>query len=1055
MNILGYKAEIALLGLSLCVLMSFITDAAAQPPPDWENPAVIGINKEAYHSTLMLPSLKSECEEIVSLDGVWKFKWSPDPKSRPADFYKAGYNVSAWDDIVVPGTWQMQGFGKPIYSNWTYPFLKDQPRVTGEPAPQYFSYNNRNPVGSYVTSFQVAPEMMNKRFYLHFEGVKSAMYLWVNGKQVGYSQNSMSPAEFDVTDYVREGENRMAVEVYRWSDGSYLEDQDMWRFSGIFRSVELWVRPPVHIKDYALTADLSDDFSSANFNAKVWLRNSANQDAKNLSINVVLTGTDAAGKAVLQRVSVPVKKLSADSVQALELSGLLKNPALWSAEDPNLYQVEISLDYKETTLETFNYHLGVCRQEIRGEVFLFNGKPVKMKGVNRHEHHPRTGRYLDRKTIEKDLRLMKQANINMIRTSHYPNTPLFYELCDIYGFYLMDEANQESHDYGLGNTELGDNLVWTVGHVDRAASLVQRDKNHPSVLFWSMGNEGGKGINLQAMADTARRLDQTRAVFSDTDRSFSDIYDDGYLHPDRLRENAQRITDRPFFMREYAHAMGNSVGNLKEYWDIIAEDDSILGGAIWDWVDQGIAKRIDGAALTYDENPAHLGLKKGEFWAYGGDFGDHPNSGPFCINGLVGPDRVPNPHYYEVQKVHQSIDFELEEKKPVRIKVSNRYSFITTEDFDFTYELLQDGKLLKAGMLDCPIVAPGKAQIVEVELPNGYDSLKGEVILNLYARTRKDELWAAAGFALAKEQFVLKSGNAFGIDGAGKETEVTDGADNIVVEGGDSRFVFSKTNGALVSWKEGSTELLKGALEPYFWKPANDNQKRNGYNERLGKWKHAGEGRVVEGVQIDHQGGAAVLTFRMELPEVGASYDLTYTINGAGALQVEAAYVPVAENIPLMPKFGMRMRLPIEYSDIEWYGRGPYENYPDRKSGYLIGRYEAPLDEFITDYIAPQDNANRCDVRWFALSGEAGGAVKVTGLQSLCFRAWPYTEDDLEKADHPYELPTRDFINLNIDLNIHGVGGNDAWGARTIDPYTIPGHASYRYGFVLEYTTGK
>lgn len=581
---------------SLLFLMSF--SAGAQQPPDWENPAVLGMNKEVYHSTLMLPSQKSECEEIVSLDGVWKFKWSPDPQKRPADFYKTGYNVSAWDDIVVPGNWQMQGHGKPIYTNWTFPFLKDQPRVTGEPPAYYFSYENRNPVGSYVTSFQVSPEMKSKRFYLHFESVKSAMYVWVNGKKVGYSQNSMSPAEFDVTDYVQEGENRLAVEVYRWSDGSYLEDQDMWRLSGIFRSVELWVRPLVHIKDYTLTADLSDDFSTARFNAKVWLRNTTGQDTRDLSIEAVLRGEDTSGKKVVQTINAPVEMIAANSVVAIDLSGVMKNPKLWSAEEPNLYQVEIILRNKDEVVETFNYHLGVCKQEIRGEVFLFNGKPVKMKGVNRHEHHPHTGRYLDRETIEKDLRLMKQANINMIRTSHYPNTPLFYELCDIYGFYLMDEANQESHDYGLGNAELGDNPVWTAAHVDRAVSLIQRDKNHPSVVFWSMGNEGGKGINLKAMADTARKLDQTRAVFTDTDRSLSDIYDDGYLHPDRLRENAKRVTDRPLFMREYAHAMGNSIGNFMEFWDIIAEDDSILGGAIWDWVDQGIAKPIDGAVLV-------------------------------------------------------------------------------------------------------------------------------------------------------------------------------------------------------------------------------------------------------------------------------------------------------------------------------------------------------------------------------------------------------------------------------------------------------------------------
>ncbi len=611
--------------------------------PDWESPSIVELNKEPYHSTLTLPSKKGECLEIVSLDGLWKFKWSPKPEERPVDFYKTGYDISSWDNIVVPGNWQMQGYGMPIYTNWTYPFKKDQPRVTGEPPSYYYSFENRNPVGSYVTTFQVSPENKDKQFYIHFEGVKSAMYVWVNGEKVGYSQNSMSPAEFDITKYVKEGENSLAVEVYRWSDGSYLEDQDMWRLSGIFRSVDLWIRPQTHIMDYSLTNELSDDFSSAKINAKVWLRNTSINKAKNMTIEVVVSKVNTNGQKIEQKMTIPVKAIPPSSSDVFNLSCLLDHPMLWSAETPNLYNVDLILRDKNNEIEHFKYHLGICKQEVDGEIFLFNGKPIKMKGVNRHEHHPRTGRFLDEETIRKDLLLMKQANINMIRTSHYPNTPMFYELCDIYGFYVMDEANQESHDYGLGNKILGDNPAWTLSHVDRAVSLIQRDKNHPCVVFWSMGNEGGRGMNLKAMADTARALDTKRAVFSDTDRSLSDIYDDGYLHPDKLRENAQKVSDRPLFMREYAHAMGNSVGNFQEFWDVIYEDKSIIGGAIWDWVDQGIAKKIDGSKMSYDQNPSNLELKGDEYWAYGGDFGDNPNSGPFCINGLIGPDRISPP----------------------------------------------------------------------------------------------------------------------------------------------------------------------------------------------------------------------------------------------------------------------------------------------------------------------------------------------------------------------------------------------------------------------------
>ena len=570
----------------------FIFQMRAQQVPDWENPRVVGINKEEYHSTLTLPSGKSSCEEIVSLNGRWKFYWSPDPQSRPSDFYKNNFDVSGWDNISVPGTWQLQGYGKPIYTNWTYPFKKDQPKVTGEPPKHFFSYENRNPVGSYVTTFDVSEDMKDKQLYLHFEGVKSAMYVWINGKKVGYSQNSMAPAEFDITGYVNEGQNRLAVEVYRWSDGSYLEDQDMWRFSGIYRPVELWVRPKIHIKDYSLTTDLADDFSSAGFKAKVWLRNLSDSKSGKLSLEVLLKGKNRNEERFVKRLITPVKNLPATSAGCYTLSSVVENPKLWSAEKPNLYDVEIRLYDGKKVVEEFQSHIGIWKCEIDGNVFKFNGQPVKLKGVNRHEHHPRTGRLVDRETMEKDLRLMKQANINMIRTAHYPNSPLFYELCDRYGFYVMDEANQESHDYGLGNKILGDNPEWTLAHVDRALALVQRDKNHPCVVFWSLGNEGGAGRNMQAMADTIQAIDASRIIFSDTDLSVSAFNDPSYYTPGKFKEYAREKRDKPIFMREYAHAMGNSVGNLQEYWDVIEANDHVSGAAIWDWVDQGIAKMI-------------------------------------------------------------------------------------------------------------------------------------------------------------------------------------------------------------------------------------------------------------------------------------------------------------------------------------------------------------------------------------------------------------------------------------------------------------------------------
>lgn len=1016
--------------------------AGAQVVSDWENPAVIGINKEHYHATLTLPSQKADCKEIISLDGKWKFKWSPNPESRPVDFYKNDFNTDEWDMIVVPGSWQLQGYGKPIYSNVSYPFQKDEPKVTSEPPAHYYSYKYRNPIGSYVTTFEVKPEMKDKRLYLHFEGVKSAMYVWVNGEKVGYSQNSMSPAEFDVTDFVKTGTNRLAVEVYRWSDGSYLEDQDMWRLSGIFRPVELWVRPQTHIRDYMFSTDLSDDLRSASFQTKVWVRNQTKRKIKDLTLEVVLTGQDNEGNKINKKMMAPVSAIQALSENCVTLSEIIKEPQLWSAEKPYLYDVNIKLRRKNEILESFDYHWGVRKIEITGDVFKVNGKAIKLKGVNRHDYHPRTGFYVDPQTMEKDIQLMKQANINMIRTSHYPHLPLLYELCDRYGLYVMDEANHESHAYGLGTKDLGDNPRWTLAHVDRAVAMVERDKNHPSIIFWSLGNEGGSGLNLRAMADTVRALDASRPVYDDTDRSVSDVYDEAYLSPDAFKALGEKITDRPVFMREYAYAMGNSIGNFKEYWDVIEADESIIGAAIWCWVDQGIPKKINGSPLSYGNNPSSLKLNPDEFWAYGGDFDDYPNDGPTGINGLISPDRVPNPHYYEVQKVYQYIRFE--KGGDSRIKLSNWYDFSGLDEFDYSYEWLCDGKKINSGKLSLL-----EGDILEIPSSSNKD---GELYLNVYATLKESTLWAEKGFVVAKEQFAYSSFESPEMTNEGGEANYTETPDAIEITAGNAIFCIEKTTGALTDWKVNGNELLRGILEPYFWKPANDIQVRNGYNERLGIWKNAGQERIVKTCKTSRKDGMVTVDISMSLPTIGAAYQLRYTVNGAGRMQVEASYRPEKEDIPLMPKFGMRMRLPSDMNQIEWYGRGEFENYPDRKSAAFVGLYRKPLNEFITDYIVPQDNANRCDVRWFSLGDNGKQGVRVTGLQPLCFRAWPYGEEDLEGKKHPHELPKRDFINLNIDLNIHGVGGDDGWGARTMDKYTIDGNLPYRYGFVMEYT---
>ena len=999
----------------ILILAALMLSVSAQSQThDWENPAVLGINKLPYHATLQLPSKWKACKEIVSLDGEWLFRWSRNPEERAVDFYREDYDVSSWGKIKVPGNWQTQGYGTPIYTNIEYPFQRNRPSVTSEPPKDWTAYENRNPVGQYVTYFDVSKDMLSKNLILHFGGVHSAMYLWVNGQKVGYSQNSMSPAEFDVTKYMREGSNKLAVEVYRWSDGSYLEDQDMWRLSGIFREVQLWVRPLVHIADYHVTAVPNADFSQATVTADISVCNTGKQRVEDIKAVFKIDGRMKEGF---------LKSLAVGDTTHVKITCLIDKPRLWSAEKPNLYpcSIELKTTHVEEVFEHFDYHFGVKRVECVGEVFKINGQNVKLRGVNRHDHHPLTGRYVDDATYELDLRLMKQANINFLRTSHYPDREYLYELCDRWGIYVMDEANQESHGYGYANHEMGEDRLWERAHVDRAESLVKRDFNHPCVILWSLGNEGGVGPNIQAMYDAVCRLDSTRLPFYDCHPRYSALHDFGYPTPDVLKAEAEKETEKPLIAREYAHAMGNSMGNLQEYWDVIYADSSIAGAAVWDWVDQGIAKKENG--VTY--------------WAYGGDFGDKPNDSPFCINGLIGPDRNPNPHYYEVQYVYQPIAFKQEGDS---IRIINRDYFTDFKEYDYYCEVYHNGELVSGNI---PILHGDKFEIPYPYYPYN----EAELILNVYARLRQDTPWAQADYSVAREQFILKPEefwSAFGGTPA-KVQKTTQG----LVAYTDQGTVTINSSGALVSWMVDGKEMLVNPLEPYFWKPENDNQHAAHFAQRLSVWRDAATKRTNKSFRTEASDDGLKIISETSLP-VGADLTITYTIVQDGRMKVDMDYRPTATDIPLLPKFGMRMRLPADFKAIEYYGRGPWENYPDRKRSAFVGRYEMPLSEFETEYVHPQDNGCRTDVRWFKM-GNGQKTLRIDGLQPLCIRAWDYGEEDLEPAKHPHEIQRDRFVNLNIDLNVHGVGGVDTWGQRTLPQYTIDGNKPYHYAFLLDW----
>ncbi len=1048
----------------LCVLLyaalyySSSNILLADPQNDWENPAVVQINREPVRATYTPYMSTERAAEMgtsfrrMSLNGSWKFHWSPGPAERPKEFYRKNFDVSGWESIVVPGNWQTQGFGVPIYLNIRYPFHPAPPKIMRNSDPSFTQHKYPDPVGSYRREFSLPENWNGQRVFIEFAGVKSAFYVWVNGEPAGYSQDSMTPAEFEISKYIEPGNNTLAVEVYRWSDGSYLEDQDMWRLSGIFRDVTLTARPAVHIHDFHIITDLDDSYQNADVLVEVDLRNQSGGKVDNIKLKALFFSPD--GKT-LDELKTDSLELKNKNIHSYSLKMHMKTPELWSAEDPNLYKLVLVLeDGQDNILEAVPWKFGIRKYEVRNRQFWVNGKAVKLKGVNRHEHHPRLGRHIDLATMIKDIKLIKQANINYVRTSHYPDDIRWYQLCDEYGIYLMDEANQESHAFGTGSPVLGDNPEWMLSHADRGVSMVERDKNHASVAIWSLGNEGGSGRNLKEMRSRMESIDSTRPYFYHADKSVSDWLDIDYPSIKDFENFISKDHEKWANVREYSHMMGNSGGNLQEHWDFIYSHPEIVGAAIWDWVDQGLAKPKNGKKMSYGENPAELSLADDEYFAYGGEFGDKPNDGDFCINGLVGPDRVPHPHYYEVQKVYQYIWLKDVDAAGGQIEVTNHYDFTNLNQFDWKWALLSNGRVIESGYIYDPAdIGPGETKNITLPIKGLIPEGSSEILLQIDVKLRQDTLWAPAGWSVAREQFIVRKalfsklnrGDAFPL-------KVADDGRSINVSGYSFNLEWNKTNGALINYEYKGFSLIKRSLEPYFWKPPNRNQASNQYIKRLGDWREAASQRKVTKVNItsNKEREEVIIEFDFILPVANASYCVSYTVNAYGEVSVEADYKPNAESAPKMPKFGMRMGIPIEWLNINYYGRGPWENYWDRKTGAFIGIYSMPLKDYWVNYIYPQDNGNRCDIRWWEAADADGNGIRIEGMQELSIRAWPFTEDDIETNRLAHELPYRDFINVNIDLKVHGVGGDNSWGKQTMDKYTLPGEKPYKYGFILK-----
>ncbi len=991
---------------------------------DWENPAVIGINKEPGHPTLVPYASLAEMQQdpaydhpwertassrYLLLNGKWKFHWSASPENRPQAFYKPSFNVSAWDEIDVPSNWEMKGYGTPLYSNVTYPFANNPPFI--QAVKGYTMEREPNPVGSYRRDFQLPDSWKGQEIFLHFDGVYSAFYVWVNGKKVGYSQGSNNDAEFNITPYVRGGNNTLAVEVYKWCDGSYLEDQDMFRLSGIHRDVYLMARPGTHFRDFRFTTAFSADLRSATLGTRAYV------SGKGGFVKVSLY--DAEGNLVGS-----AQAGGTEASSAIEVPGV----RLWSAEKPYLYTLCFELsDASGNVLECTSFKHGFRKVEFKGNKLYVNHVLTYLKGANRHDIHPVHGKAVPLESMVEDILLMKRHNLNTVRTSHYPNDPRMYALYDYYGLYVVDEADQECH----GNHSLSDLPAWREAYVDRAVRMVRRDRLHPSVFFWSLGNESGRGSNIVAERDAVKALD-LRPVHYEGQNEVADF--DSQMYPS-LEDMAKRDRDgsaRPYFLCEYAHAMGNAIGNLAEYWDYIEnKSERMIGGCIWDWVDQAIA--MPGAA-------------DGKLY-FGGSFGDIPNDNDFCCNGIVTADRRVTAKLQQVKKVYQYV--KIGQRAPGLLVLENRYTDYNLKEMRLDFCLLHEGKVIRRGETELPDTAPW--QSCEVELPLESIPAEGDVTLQVQISLKEATRWAPAGHVVASEEFVLQEpASRYG------------GADNsqaeplrIYVEEG--RFLcarnkavsvrFDKARGTFTSLCLDGREVFHGVDGPVFnaYRYISNDGVRfviDGKDESVTTWSRLESFRYRESPQCLHVEVSAVAHVGTE--EV--PYRVVYDVQASGVVDVNVHFT-AGETFSL-PRLGLRFLLNPVYETVCWYGRGPMENYQDRKDCAFLGIYENTVSGMDEPYVRAQTMGGRSDTRWVRFSGSDSRSVTFTAHESFDFSTLHYTDEDLYlvKYGNDLEKIRRSEVVLNLDCIGSGIG-NGSCGPGVIKEYRIAPGQEYGYRF--------
>ncbi|MBQ47580.1 MAG: beta-galactosidase [Zetaproteobacteria bacterium] len=1006
---------------------------------DWDNPEVFAINREPAHCNRMPFPKKIQPNQTresspwyKSLNGTWQFNWSSCPERRPEGFYVADFDYSDWNSIDVPANWQLQGFGKPIYCNVQYPFTTTP---TGD-VPHLF-----NPVGSYIRTFSIPESWQNQPVYLHFAGVKSAFYCWLNGKKVGYSQDSMTPAEFDISEFLQPGENRLAVEVYRWSDGSYLECQDMWRFSGIFREVFLFTSANVHFRDYFIQANLDDEYQNGQLNIEVTIKNDKKTIAKGCTIDALLL--DPQGKECLT-LKKEIPPIPAKSEIKTEVTAIMPKPLKWSAETPHLYQVELNLYCDKVLIEAENCSTGFRKVEIKEGLLHVNGTPITIKGVNHHEHDPDRGRAISRELMEQDARLIKQSNMNAVRCSHYPANPYWYEICDRIGLYLVDEANLETH--GIRDIIPRSLPQWREAVLDRMKSMVERDKNHPSIIMWSLGNEAGFGDNHVAMAEWCRNRDPKRPIMYEqaNEDPIVDVVAPMYHTPAAIERYANKNPSRPMILCEYSHAMGNSCGGFADYWETFKKNPSLQGGFIWDWADRGLRHKTDNGI---------------EFWAYGGDFGDQPNDHDFCINGIVMPDRKPNPAWYEVKKVHQWFSFELDELAG-KIKITNEYEVQNLENCILNYSLTCDGHIVEEAHVPCPVIPAGKHEWQKIPLDlNKFREQKGigHLLVSLTLGndlTWTQSLWAETNFELGWQQFNFKTQSAIKpapiVKSASHGLKLKDEETAVHITGDWGSILINKNTGMLDSWIKNKVSILQSPVRNEFWRALTNNDIGNQVPRRQGFWRN--NVPSIKAIEIEESSDRIRINGRFAIGTTEDALHLSWDVLTDGSIEVDFNLTGNGE-LPDLPRIGLTWPLDLRWQSLKWFGLGPMETYSDRQNCGIMGIHESSISALNHPYIQPQESGNRMKVHWVELQQGNTSSLKIKGDEQINFSLLKSDIKEIEAAGHEHELPSGDSQFLHIDMGQMGLGGDDSWGTLPHEKYRLP-WGQYRYRFKIDFCQG-